>query len=100
MAEQFFVAKAARETQKEQLINDDRYYGRGTKVDPKCVRGGRAPDKGEIIGIDPERRELHKRTNILSELQAILPSGNERHLNEPWTSASTGVKRPAPPPRE
>ena len=87
MAEQFLVAKAAGETQKEQLINDYRYYGRGTKVDPKRVRVGRAPDKGGGIGIDPERRELQKLTNILSELQAILPSGNERHLNELWTKA-------------
>ena len=87
MAEQFLVAKAAGETQKVQLINDHRYYGRGTKVDPKRVRVGRAPDKGGGIGIDPERRELHKLTNILSELQALLPSGNERHLHELWTKA-------------
>ena len=85
VAEQFLVAKAAGETQEEQLANDERYYGRGTKVDPKRVRVGRAPDRGEGTGIDPERRELHKLTNILSELQALLPSGDERHLDELWT---------------
>ena len=87
IAERFLVARAAYECEDERIFGDGRYYGRGTQVGTKRVRVGRAPPHEQRLGVDPERRELTKLSNILRELLSIRNRGHLHHISELWVKA-------------
>ena len=84
MAERVLITKAAAEAENKAIIHDARYVRRGLNIGSKRVRVGRAPEFQNGIGVDPERRELNKLTNILTELSCLMPDGDCAHISRLW----------------